>query len=423
MYTWLQVIILLIQIFLTFTAAYLLLLTAAAWLASRNKDSPYGREPINFLIIIPAHNEEYLLHDLLNNLATIDYPSELFSVHVVADNCTDKSAQVVKEHGAIVYERTDEFQKGKGYALQWMMDNVRKIGVDYDAVVFIDADSVVSKNFLKVMAVHLTRGERVIQSYYSVRDAESSFAESMRFAALAVLHYLRPSGRMVLGGSAGLKGNGMVFARETMERYSWPTSITEDIELHMEMILDGERVTFAPDAEVRAEMPNTLTSAHSQANRWESGRLEMFRRYLFPLIRSAWSQLKMMEFRRAYVYIDAIMEYIIPPFSILFGLSILTFLLSSIGYATIAIRVSINSFSGLPVDRYLAGLNLALSIGILCALLIYLISGLHLVNASSRIYFSLLQAPIYMAWKVMQYISVFLKGKRPGWDKTARNEG
>jgi cellulose synthase/poly-beta-1,6-N-acetylglucosamine synthase-like glycosyltransferase len=423
MYIYIQSIILILQIFLTIAAAYLLLLTAAAWLGAWSKDSRSSKELINFLILIPAHNEEHLIHDLLENLESIDYPADHFSVHVVADNCTDKTAQIVQEYRAELYERTDEVHTGKGYALQWGMDNLRKIGVDHDAIVIIDADSVISENYLKVMAAHLAHGERVIQSYYSVRNPENSFAESMRFAALAVLHYLRPLGRMKMGGSVGLKGNGMVFDRELIERYSWPTSITEDIELHMELLLDGEIVTFAPNAEVRAEMPDTLTSTHSQASRWDSGRLEMSRRYIFPLIQSAWSQLKRMNLSRTFVYFDALMEYVIPPFTVLFGLSILTFILSSFAYAAIAFRFLDVLFSGLAVDRNLAELNFFLSMGILLALLIYLLSGLIQVRAPLSIYIALLKAPKYMVWKVMQYTSVFLKRKSSGWVRTTRNEG
>ncbi len=423
MYIWLQIFLLVIQFFLIFTAAYLLLLTMAAWLGPRNQDLSPVQEIIKFIIIIPAHDEEHLLPNLLKNLESVDYPREHYSVHVVADNCTDNTAQIVQSYGATVYERTDEINQGKGYALQWALHNLRENNIVHDAIVIVDADSEISKNFLQVMAAHLAQGEHVIQSYYSVRNAEHSFAESIRYAALAVLHYLRPLGRMRLGGSAGLKGNGMVFDRNILDHHIWPTSITEDIEFHMELLLNGERVNFAPGAEVKAEMPETLTSTQSQARRWESGRLEMSRRYFFPLIQAAWLQLKRMNFRRAFVYFDALMEFIIPPFSILVGLSMATFMASAVIYAINAYRGPEILSREFIVGSYIAEVNLLLSIGILCAIFIYLISGLLLVKAPLRIYFALLQAPKYMLWKVKQYLLIFLKRKPTDWERTARNEG
>ena len=422
MYTLLNIIILVIQIFLTFTAAYLLLLTVAAWLASRHMKLPAVQGFVNFAIIIPAHNEEHLLPRLLKNLESIDYPGDNFSVHVVADNCTDTTSQVGHLHGAAVYERINENEKGKGYALQCALENLKKDDVVHEAIVIIDADSVVSRNFLKVMNMHLTRGERVIQSYYTVFNSENSFAEGMRFAALAVLHYLRPMGRMKLGGSAGLKGNGMVFDREVMEQYSWPTSITEDIELHMELLLNGERVTFAPNAEVKAEMPDTLTSSKSQATRWEAGRLEMSLRYIYPLIQAAWSEIIKMKFRRAFIYVDALMEHIIPPFSVLVGLSLATFIASSVIYGITAFGRLNTLNPSLTLRSNLVEFNLLLILGILCVLFAYLYSGLLLVKAPPRIYFTLFQAPKYMVWKVLQYISVIRKRKPMEWERTARNE-
>ncbi|MCX7861160.1 MAG: glycosyltransferase family 2 protein, partial [Chloroflexus sp.] len=203
---------------LALMVAYLLLLTIAAFFARRAtplRDQPATR----FVIMIPAHNEERLLPDLLANLNQLDYPRELYSVHVVADNCTDRTAAVAKAHGAQVYERFDQTLRGKGYALEWLLQQIWERNEPHDAIVILDADSVVSANFLRVMDARLARGERVIQAYYTVRQPEGAWSAGIRAVALIVLHYLRPLGRMVLGGSTGLKGNGMVFAADIVRRH------------------------------------------------------------------------------------------------------------------------------------------------------------------------------------------------------------
>src|SRR5215213_8154397 len=118
------------------------------------------------------------------------------------------------------------------------------------------------------------------------------------------------------GGSGGLKGNGMVFAAEILREYQWTASLTEDIEYHMALILGGHRVTFAPDAIVWAEMPSSLKAARTQNVRWERGRQEMLRQYVPRLLRAALVQ-------RSFLLLDAAIEQIIPPFSLVAAASLL----------------------------------------------------------------------------------------------------
>ena len=269
MFMWLQLFLILVQVVVACLVGYLLLLTAVSWRAPRHTE-PRKSVPTNrFLILIPAHNEERLLPTLLANLEQVDYPENLYAVHIVADNCTDNTARIVQQSSAFVHERFDDKQRGKGYALQWLLQRLWQAEEPHDAILILDADSSISSNFLRVMDARLARGERVIQSYYAVRDPEQSWSVSLRYVALALLHYLRPLGRMVLGGSTGLKGNGMVFAADILKKHEWSASITEDIEFHMALVLDGERVMFAPDAVVEAEMPQSLAGSQTQNTRWE----------------------------------------------------------------------------------------------------------------------------------------------------------
>ncbi|WP_322513469.1 glycosyltransferase family 2 protein [Chloroflexus sp.] len=377
---------------LALMVAYLLLLTIAAFFARRAtplRDQPATR----FVIMIPAHNEERLLPDLLANLNQLDYPRELYSVHVVADNCTDRTAAVAKAHGAQVYERFDQTLRGKGYALEWLLQQIWERNEPHDAIVILDADSVVSANFLRVMDARLARGERVIQAYYTVRQPEGAWSAGIRAVALIVLHYLRPLGRMVLGGSTGLKGNGMVFAADIVRRHRWTASLTEDIEYHMTLILAGERAMFAPDAVVWAEMPDSLRAAQSQNERWERGRMEMIRRYVPRLLRESLR-------RRSFLLIDAAIEQLIPPFSVVTGASVLIALLA------LLLRD--------PAALALAGF-------ILGGQLVYILSGLILARAPWPVYRSLLFTPLFMVWKLWLYARLLLGLKPRDWIRTARN--
>jgi 1,2-diacylglycerol 3-beta-glucosyltransferase len=398
--------------------AYLLLLAGAALIAppatSGAEVMPWPR----FLLLVPAHNEERLLPRLLSSLAELRYPSDCYRVHVVADNCSDQTATLARAASAAVHERQDAICPGKGNALQWLLEQLQRRSEPHEAVIILDADSVVSPNFLSIMAAHLARGERVVQAYYAVGNPQRSVAAGLRFSALAALHYLRPQGRMVLGASAGLKGNGMMFAGPVLQRHPWTASVTEDIELHMALLLDGERVHFAPDAVVWAEMPDSLAKSESQHHRWESGRLLLARRYVPQLLRAAWAALQAGCARQAFILFDAVMEHLIPPFAILVGTSGLLLVISCVLWIVEA--VGLVKAPGLA--SALAQINLGLGLSLLAGQAVYLFTALRLVKAPPSAYWQLAYAPVYIFWKVGQYLRAAFSQAGTAWVRTPRND-
>jgi 1,2-diacylglycerol 3-beta-glucosyltransferase len=389
-----QILLLSVEAVLALMITYLLMLTGAALFAQRHtklrQDGPSHR----FLILVPAHNEERLLPSLLSNLHQLDYPAALYAVHVVADNCTDRTAELARASGAFAHERVDEHRRGKGYALQWLMQQLWASAEPHDAVLILDADSIISPNFLTVMDARLACGERAIQSYYAVRDPQSSWSASLRSVALAALHYLRPLGRMPLGCSAGLKGNGMVFTDKIVREYQWSASLTEDIEYHMALILGGQRVTFAPDAIVWAEMPSSLKAARTQNVRWERGRQEMVRQYVPRLLRASLA-------RHSYLLLDAAVEQIIPPFSL-------------VAAASLLLLIGALALQSMPATL--------LGVFLVVGQAVYILAGLGLSGAPRKVYQALLYAPIFIVWKVWLYLRVLIGLDRKGWIRTARND-
>lgn len=385
---------------------YLVVLTVAAWIAPKRLASLPATPRNRFVFLIPAHNEEQLLPKLLDNLQQLAYPTALYAIHVVADNCNDRTAALGRAAGVHVHERFSETERGKGYALQWLLQEIIASGQTFDAAVIVDADSVVSPNFLQVMDGHLQQGARVIQSYDGVLHPDRSWAVSLRAAAMAVLNYVRPQGRMVLGGSAGLKGNGMVFHREILERYAWSASVTEDIEYHMTLILQGVRVQFAPDAVVWAEMPETLANSHTQNVRWEQGRLDMATRYIPKLLRAALTSTQQPTKKQTgpsttFVFLDALMELFVPPFAILMAMSLL--------------------FTAGAL--WLGGGLLWLAGFVLGGQVLYLLTGLIMTNAPTKVYLAFLYIPIFMLWKIWLYVRVFFKFEKQGWVRAVRDSG
>ncbi|MCE7981235.1 MAG: glycosyltransferase [Caldilinea sp. CFX5] len=383
---------------------HLLLLTAAAWAAPKETPVPPHKPRHRFAILVPAHNEEKLLPALLESLSQLQYPRQLFSIHVVADNCIDETAAIARAAGAIVHERFDLVNIGKGYALQWLLARLEKMQVSYDAALILDADSIVSPNFLTVMNAHLNHGERVIQAHYAVLNPERSWVMSLRAAALALVHYLRPLGRMALGGSVGLKGNGMVFQRAVLAEHQWSASVTEDIDYHMALILSGERVAFAPDATVWAEMPGTLRSAQTQNIRWEQGRLQLARYYVPLLLQAAFTPQQFGRSLSRSLLFDSIMEHIIPPFSVVMGLSVVYWFFA---------WLCAMAWGGTPL--------LILATLLLVGQLIYIVAGLVLAGTPPRTYLALLYAPIFVFWKIQLILGMLTRGEKQGWVRTARD--
>jgi cellulose synthase/poly-beta-1,6-N-acetylglucosamine synthase-like glycosyltransferase len=372
--------------------SYLLGLTIAALLPGR-ASPPAGPTRRRFALLVPAHDEEASIGRLLASTRALEYPSDRFTVYVVADNCHDRTAEVARAGGACVEERFDQDELGKGYALRWLLGRVRERAEAYDAYVVIDADTMVSPNLLRRLDAHFEAGSHVLQAYYTVLNVGESPLAALRFAALAALHYLRPLGRRRLGLSCGLKGNGMAFAAPVLERVGWSWfTLAEDVELHLALVEAGYRVDFVPEATVLADMPVTFAQAASQNERWERGRLEMLRQRGLGLLLDG-------VLRRDRIRVDAAVEQLIPPLSVPVVLA----------GALLGAGLVLRSRPAL----LLAGFSLLGQIG-------YVLAGLALARAPWRVYRALTYAPAYIGWKAWLYGQAMVTRGTGRWVRTAR---
>ena len=373
-------------------AAYLLILTLLAAVAKRRPPTQ-GPGTRRFGVLIPAHNEELTIGRLLRSLTELDYPREGHEVCVVADNCTDQTADIARSFRARVYERFSETDRAKGFALRWLLERLAAESRAYDAFVVLDADAVVSQNLLRSFDARLQAGSQVIQAYYSVLNARASAVAGLRFAALAALHYVRPLGRSVLGLSCGLKGNGMCFAADVLDRFAWNWyTLAEDVEFHLALVREGIRVDFAWETSVLADMPVNLAQAQSQNARWERGRLQLLRTHVPKLILSG---IRL----RSPLRLDAAFEQLTPPLSVV--------VVASLGCCA----------AGIAANAHVAAVVAGLS---LIAQLVYLAAGLALVRAPWQAYVALSSAPLYIAWKVGLYAQALLSARASAWERTAR---
>ena len=386
-------------------AGYLTVLTVAAWTARPGETKPGvpGEPTRRFRVLIPAHDEERLIGATLASLAAQRYPRDRYEVHVVADNCTDGTAVVARQHDVEVHERTAPEAPGKGPALEWLMDRLTTRDTAVDGIVFVDADTIVDPDFLPEIDAAMADGATVVQGHYAVRDAGSTPAIAFRAAALAARNYLRPLGRTRIGGTAGLYGNGMVFAPSALRGHRWSDHLTEDAELQLELLDDGVKVAFAPRARVEAEMPATTEAAQTQHERWERGRVELTRRYVPGLVARA---------ARGgpagrIAYADAALDMAVPPFSVVIAGS-------AVWTTWAALRWAV---SGGRRGR----LDVAASAGTLGALVVFVLAALRLVHAPGAAYRSLARAPQMVMWKVRLWVRMLVRPTGVRWQRTARN--
>lgn len=378
---------------------YLYFLASLSLMPQKNRSR--SQEPTTkFAIIIPAHNEVTVIKNTLESIRRLNYPKGLYETIVIADNCDDETAQVVKEYGVCCFERIDKKRKGKGFVLQWAFDHLKaeKKFADYDAFVIIDADTIMDPDFLRAMDSRIAGGEMAIQGYYDVINPEVSPMASLSYFGFVISRNLRFKGRTRMGWSNNLLGNGMCFSREVIDRFGWgATSIVEDIEYAVMLHLNGIKVSFAPEAKIFAEIPTTFNQSRIQRSRWDIGKFQIRNRYLVKLLKEAIRT-------RDISYLDTAMELVIPPFSLFVILAFVLF--------GLFIAISYNGLDALAVIWFT----------IVSAIIAYVMIGLLIAKAKWKTYRNLIHAPLFVFWRVKTVIwgYVFRVGKQ--WIKTERKE-
>ena len=242
-----------------------------------------------FMAIIPAHNEEAVIGNLIESLKNQNYNKELYDIYVIADNCTDNSARVSRESGAIVYERFDDTKKTKGYALDWFLQQKIKEDAPYDAICIFDADNIVDKNFINAMNKKLCQGEDVVQGYRDIKNPADNWITSGYALFYWTNHRFYHLARYNLGLSPMLNGTGFMVNFDIIkENNGWKTvTLTEDIEFSLQRILKGKRLGWAKDAIVYDEQPTGFKQSWSQRSRWTVGHMQCIKEYTGKLVEEA----------------------------------------------------------------------------------------------------------------------------------------
>ena len=278
------------------------------------KDKPLKeKKDHRFMAVIPAHNEEQVVVDLIESLKKQDYNKELYDIYVIADNCTDRTARFAREAGAIVYERYDETKKTKGYALDWFLQQKIKEDAPYDAVCIFDADNIVDKNFLKAMNKKLCQGETVVQGYRDIKNPTDNWITSGYALFYWTMHRFYHLARYNLGLSPLLNGTGFMVSFDIIkENNGWKTvTLTEDIEFSLQRILKGKRLGWATDAIVYDEQPLGFKQSWSQRSRWTVGHMQCMKEYTGKLFNAVKENKSMMNLDGFFYIIGSIPMFVL----------------------------------------------------------------------------------------------------------------
>ena len=259
-------------------------------LLKKRRPAALPASPHRYAVLIAARNEENVIAGLLDSLAAQTYDMSLVTVFVAADNCTDSTAAIARAHGAVVYERFNHVNVGKGYALDFLLQH---IGADYpegfDGYFVFDADNLLSPDYIQRMNETFSAGHEIVTSYRNSKN----FGDNWISAGYA-LWFLRESrylnhARFLLGTSCAVSGTGFLFSRRVLEETGpWPFHLlTEDIQFSVDQVTRGRKIAFCPEAVLYDEQPTTFRQSWNQRLRWSKGYLQVFRGYGAKLLRGA----------------------------------------------------------------------------------------------------------------------------------------
>lgn len=300
-------------------------------------------------VIVPAHNESSGLLPTITNIQ-----SQLLSgdrLLVVADNCSDDTAEIARAADAEVIERNEPTQRGKGYALDW---GVRHLASDPpDVVIIVDADCKLADGAIDVLTRTCAATNRPTQALYLMKaPSESQINHQVAEFSWRVKNWLRPLGLSTVNLPCQLMGTGMAFPWEVLKTANLANAhIVEDLKLGIDLTLTGHPPVFCPSARVTSEFASSVDGSGSQRRRWEQGHLDM-------IIKNTPRMLAIAVARRDWNILAVALDLAVPPLSLLgmlvFGVFGLSLLWAIVGYSVVALAASTTGLLAFTTGTLLA---------------------------------------------------------------------
>ena len=250
-----------------------------------------GRDPRprrfwRFLVVVPAHDEQAGIADTLLHLKGMD-PVGRTDIVVIADNCTDQTAEFARMFdGVQVLERHNDKLRGKGYALEWVFEQLDMS--QYDAVAIVDADTWVEPNMAVAMVASMERGYGAVQVSNELAIAQPTPVSHLQHMANAVENRLFWNGRAALHLPVLLRGTGMAIRGDVLRAHPWHTNaLAEDTDYAVNLLRAGVRIDFSVASAVHSAATSSYSQCYTQKDRWATGTIRVARRSFWPLLRES----------------------------------------------------------------------------------------------------------------------------------------
>ena len=378
--------------YVALASLYLTVLTLAAMFYRR--PSPVEEAPLKMAVVIPAHNESEQILEILGDGEQLDYPKDSYAIFVIADNCDDDTAALAREAGATVFERHDLENRGKGQALDCCFREQRAVLEAYDVIALVDADMVLDMGFLEAMNRSFADERvQVVQGLNTVAVPDGHWRSAIGFMSFSCINHVRPAGRYTLGGTADLKGSGMAFRSALLLERGWPAhSLAEDAEFAKQLLFDGIKVAYNPDALVTSPIPTHTAQASVQQERWEGGKRLLVQTYFPRLLKRALTKPSVSS-------IDALLDILVPPVTVLGALTA-GCLVASIWVHPTLLYVCLAALGGVAF---------------------HVLMALVLVRAPLKVWLYLGAVPLFLIWKAPLMLRVLLGKVSSGWQRTPRD--
>ncbi len=368
------------------------------FLAALRKDRRLSEPPLDdsarLLFLVPAHDEEQMIAACVRSLLEMDYPVENRAVVVVADNCSDCTADLADAAGALCLRRKDEEHPGKPHALAWAL---RQLPVEnWDACVVVDADTTVDPDFARALASRQPLDSKCVQAYFDVSNEDESWLTRLGSLLARVRYERHYPLKQAAGLNCPLTGNGMCIGTGLLVEEGWPAfSLTENWELYARYTADGVPIEYERRARLYSYEASALSQASTQRKRWLAGRMWVVRHFARSLLGS----------RKIGVHqkVDA--------FSELTALSPILHLAAAAGVAAVAALA-------LP-----GHLGVAIAVASLSTLLPITVKSLAVLRTHPRrwrLAGSLLLLPGYALWRVFTAVATVETFRQGRWVKTER---
>lgn len=335
-------------------------------------------------VLIPAHNEELTLSRTIESLKACEGEFDLI---VIADNCTDKTAEIAKNLCVRVLERHDNASFGKHFALQFGFSSLLIEG--YDIFIVIDADTVVQSHFIRSIQGAFQQGALAVQGQDLLDENDVTPFQRLSCLAFRAHNYIRPKGREWWGISAGILGNGFALSRQILLTVPFNiVSIVEDVVYHLQIVKAGYRVRFIEEAKATAMKAPSISVEMTQKIRWEGGRWSLLKKMVPGLIKDI--------LKGNTSLLEPVLDMLLPP---LFLHTLLLLLL-------------------LAIPGNIFKLYAALGLGVL---FLHLLAAIRASTSPWKDVLALCLSPFYLLWKLTVLLKIIKSGKKDSiWIPTQR---